>query len=169
MAREKARKKPRQDDGNPDVADTARSEPEATTDADAFVPPEGSADDRRERGGWVQELFKRTFYAGVGSIFTSEEGLRRMASEFSLPKDVANYLIGQAQGTKDELFGAVAKEMRGFLEGLNLHEEIQRVLTSLSFEIKTEVRFIPNDKKLKPNVRNRVSVKRTRKPTESDN
>jgi hypothetical protein len=116
---------------------------------------------RQRLEGLVPEVIKRTFYAGLGAVFTTEEGIRRVANEFSLPKDVARVLVQQAQSTKDELFRIVAGELRGFLESLNLNEELQRLLTSLSFEIKTEIRFIPNEAKVvKPNLKNRVSVKR---------
>lgn len=109
----------------------------------------------------MPEILKRTFYAGLGAVFTTEEGVRRLANEFSLPKDVANYLVQQAGSTKKELFRIVAAELRGFLESLNLNEELARLLTSLSFEIKTEIRFIPNDARVvKPQLRNRVAVKR---------
>ncbi len=120
---------------------------------------------RQRLEGLVPEIVRRTFYAGLGAVFTTEEGVRRLANEFSLPKDVARYLIQQAQSTKDELFRIVAAELRGFLESLNLNEELQHLLTSLSFEIKTEIRFIPNDQKvLKPKIKNRVAVRR--KPRE---
>ena len=108
----------------------------------------------------VPELLRRTFYAGIGAVFTTEEGIRKLAKEVSMPKDAANYLIQQAQGTKKELFRIVAQELRGFLESLNLTEELQRLLTTLSFEIKTEIRFIPNDAKLQPSIKNKMSVKR---------
>ena len=110
----------------------------------------------------VPEILRRTFYAGVGAVFTTEEGIRKLANEISMPKDAATYLISQAQGTKKELFRIVAQELRGFLESLNLTEEMQRVLTTVSFEIKTEIRFIPNDAntKLKPSIKNKVAVKR---------
>ena len=116
---------------------------------------------RQRLEGLVPEIIRRTFYAGLGAVFTTEEGMRKMATEFSLPKDVARYLIQSAQSTKDELFRIVAGELRAFLESLNLNEELQRLLTSLSFEIKTEIRFIPNDQKLlKPKVSNRIAVRR---------
>ena len=35
------------------------------------------------------DLIRRTLYAGLGAVFASEEGIRRIANEFSLPKDVA--------------------------------------------------------------------------------
>jgi hypothetical protein len=120
--------------------------------------------------GLVPDLVKRTFYAGLGAVFTTEEGIRKLANEFSLPKDVASYLINSAQSTKDELFRIVAKEMREFLEGLNISNEIAKLLTTLSFEIKTEIRFIPNDEKVggvKPEIKKQVAVKVNREPEKS--
>ena len=106
------------------------------------------AEPRDKRGrldGFIPDIVKRTFYAGLGAVFTTEEGIRKIASDLKLPKDVANYLIQQAASSKDELFRVVGKEMRGFLETVNISGELQKLLTSLSFEIKTEIRFIPND------------------------
>ena len=129
---------------------------------------EGSLRGRFEKV--LPEMFKRTFYAGLGALFTTEEGIRKIAADFHLPKDVAGYLITQAASSKDELFRVVARELRGFLEGVNLSGELQKLLTSLSFEVKTEIRFIPNDESVagvKPEFKNEMSVKRAeadRKP-----
>src|SRR5262249_17513103 len=127
-------------------------------------------DDRDERTikqrieALIPDLVKRTFYAGLGAVFTTEEGIRKIASEFSLPKDVANYLINSAQSTKNELFKVVAREMREFLEKVNLQEEIAKLLTTLSFEIKTEIRFIPNEEAIggvKPDIKRSVAIKKS--------
>ena len=116
-----------------------------------------SARDKRGRlEQFIPDIVKRTFYAGLGAVFTTEEGIRKIASDLKLPKDVANYLIQQAASSKDELFRVVGKELRGFLETVNISGELQKLLTSLSFEIKTEIRFIPNDEAVggvKPDVK----------------
>jgi len=125
---------------------------------DAAAREEGEPRDR-QRGrleGFIPDIVKRTFYAGLGAVFTTEEGIRKIASDLKLPKDVANYLIQQAAASKDELFRVVGKELRGFLETVNISGELQKLLTSLSFEIKTEIRFIPNDEAIagvKPDVK----------------
>ncbi len=125
---------------------------------------EAEAPEKKSRLDLIPDIIKRTFYAGLGAVFTTEEGIRKMASEFQLPKDVANYLIQQAASSKDELFRIVAKELRGFLESVNVSGELQKLLTSLSFEVKTEIRFIPNDEAVggvKPDIKlPKVSVKR---------
>ncbi len=164
---------PHDEDGDDLLADDD-APPEAHADDDA--PPDNGADAReareeepRHRGrleGFIPDIVKRTFYAGLGAVFTTEEGIRKIASDLKLPKDVANYLIQSAAASKDELFRVVGKELRGFLETVNISGELQKLLTSLSFEIKTEIRFIPNDEAIagvKPDVKvGRMSFRRNR-------
>ena len=112
----------------------------------------------------IPEIVKKTFAAGLGALFTTEEGIRRLAKDLSLPKDVAGYLAHTAGDAKDELLRLIAREVREFLETVNLSEEVSKMLTMLSFEIKTEIRFIPNDEQygggVKPDVKARVGIKR---------
>jgi hypothetical protein len=113
----------------------------------------------------IPEIVKKTFAAGLGALFTTEEGIRKLTKELSLPKDVAGYLADTAGDAKDEILRIIAREVREFLETVNLSEEISKMLTMLSFEIKTEIRFIPNDEQygggIKPDVKARVGIKRT--------
>ena len=148
--------------------------------ADMHEPePEPEPNRRGRLEGFIPDIVKRTFYAGLGAVFTTEEGIRKIASDLKLPKDVANYLIQSAASTKDEMFRVVGKELRGFLENVNLSGEMQKLLTSLSFEIKTEIRFIPNDEAVggvKPDVklgrmafrRNKDRDKDDKKPGDKD-
>src|ERR1700757_2141133 len=127
---------------------------------------ESEPERKRRLEGFIPDIVKRTFYAGLGAVFTTEEGIRKIASDLKLPKDVANYLIQSAAASKDELFRVVGKELRGFLETVNISGELQKLLTSLSFEIKTEIRFIPNDEAIagvKPDVKvGRMSFRRNK-------
>ncbi|MGE5184470.1 MAG: hypothetical protein ACM31C_20510 [Acidobacteriota bacterium] len=114
----------------------------------------------------VPELVKKTFAAGMGAVFSTEEGLRRIAREVSLP-DVVGYVASSADGAKDKVWEIIARETREFLSNLNLTEEIAKILTTLSFEIKTEIRFIPNSERFggaEPDVKASVRLKRADKP-----
>lgn len=136
--------------------------PIADADDDDTAPLPDSVRQRLE--AFVPELVKRAFTAGLGAVFTTEEGLRRLAKDISLPKDVAGYLVSTAATTKDELLRVTAGEVRNFLAGLNLTEELAKVLTTLSLEVKTEIRFIPNAEKyggVEPDVKASVRVKRS--------
>jgi hypothetical protein len=115
----------------------------------------------------VPEMLKRLFVAGMGAFLSSEEGVRRLASEFSLPKDVASFLITQAQSTKDELFRIVAREIREFLETINLGAELTKILTSLTFEVKMQIRLLPNEQRtaIQPDVKGTVKVVKNGEPS----
>jgi hypothetical protein len=118
----------------------------------------------------VPELVKKTFSAGMGAVFQTEEGIRRIAREVSLP-DVAGYIASSADGAKDKVFEVIARETRDFLSTLNLTEEIAKILTTLSFEIKTEIRFIPNSERFagaEPDVKASVRLKRNDKPEKDE-
>lgn len=133
---------------------------ESNNGADGFGDEEGGGESRRSRV--VPELVKRLFVAGMGALFTSEEGIRRLASEFSLPKDVANYLIAQGKSTKNELFRIMAREFREFLNSINLGQEITKALTSLTFEVKMQIRLLPTERMdaVRPSIKGDIKVHR---------
>ncbi|MEO7732065.1 MAG: hypothetical protein ABIY55_13915 [Kofleriaceae bacterium] len=109
----------------------------------------------------VPELVKKTFAAGMGAVFSTEENIRKIARE-SLP-EMAGYIASSADGAKDKVFDVIARETREFLSNLNVSEEIAKILTTLSFEIKTEIRFIPNSDRFvgaEPDVKASVRLKR---------
>lgn len=55
---------------------------------------------------------------------------------------------------------AAGTEVRSWLEHLNLHEEITKVLSKMVVEVKTEIRFRPNDEgRVVPETTNEVKVK----------
>ncbi|MBV8653668.1 MAG: hypothetical protein JO255_19550 [Alphaproteobacteria bacterium] len=144
-----------------------KTEPEPSPVEEEVVAEVKEAQKRGRLDQFIPDIVRRTFYAGLGAVFTTEEGIRKLASDFHLPKDITNYLIQQAASSKDELFRVVGKELRGFLETVNISGELQKLLTSLSFEIKTEIRFIPNDQAVggvKPDMKvGRMSIKRAKK------
>jgi hypothetical protein len=109
----------------------------------------------------VPELVKKTFAAGLGAVFSTEEGIRKIARE-GIP-DFAGYIASSADGAKDKVFDVIARETREFLGNLNVSDEIAKILTTLSFEIKTEIRFIPNTERFigaEPDVKASVRLKR---------
>ncbi len=91
----------------------------------------------------VPEILRKTFTAGMGAVFATEDGIRRITKDLSLPKDVAGYLVDTAGGAKDEIVRILAKEVREFLQSANLADEVARVLSKVTVEIKTEINFSP--------------------------
>ena len=125
--------------------------------------PPGS--ERRGRlEGVIPDLIKKTVQVGFDRTVGAQESIRNFISESKLPKEIANALLQQVDDTKNGLFRVVAKEIRGFLEAVDFQRELQKLLTTVSFEIKTEIRFIPNDsapdKLGRPEVKANMRVKR---------
>jgi hypothetical protein len=135
-------------------------------------PPFDREDTERERSRVeriLPEVIKRILEGGYERLAEAPENVREFVREMKLPKEVLALMFAQIDETKNGLYRVVAKEIRDFLEQTNLAEELSKVLTTLSFEVKTEVRFIPNDAKPggapKPDVRSRVAVRRDKKST----
>lgn len=125
-------------------------------------PEEKEAERRKFTERLLPELIKRVVEAGVVKLAEGPENLRHFVHEMRLPKDVANYLFAQIDETKNGLYRVVAREIRDFLEHTNIAEEVTNALTKLSFEIKTEIRFVPNDAPSrlfpKPDVKSEVKL-----------
>jgi len=115
----------------------------------------------------VPEIIKRLLEAGVGKIAEGPENIRQFVSELKLPKEIISYLLVQIDETKNGVYRIVSKEIRDFLQETNFGEELTKILTKLSFEVKTEIRFIPNDAAgpnsiAKPDIRTSVNVRSDR-------
>jgi len=97
----------------------------------------------------IPDLLKRAVEkaveTGVGRLSDNSDSLRNFVGDMKLPKEVLHYLYQQIDDTKSGLYRVVAKEIRDVLEHTQFADEITKILTKLSFEIKTEIRFIPND------------------------
>jgi hypothetical protein len=126
---------------------------------------------RRRLETFVPELVRKTFAAGLGAVFTTEEGIRKITKDIPQAKDMVDYLASTAGSTKDDVLRMMARETREFLQTVNFSEEIAKMLTMLSFEVKTEIRFIPNDEKyggVEPDVKAKVRMKRQGAATETE-
>ena len=139
-------------------------------------PPRDASERRTRLEGLLGEAFRRAVErgveAGVGTLKMADK-LRDAVDDVPLPKEIAGYIFSQIDDTKNALVRVVAREVREFLDATDVANELQRALTSLSFEIKTEVRFIPNDAGgVRPSVRATAAPKMKRRteppPAEGD-
>jgi hypothetical protein len=118
---------------------------------DPLIPP--PAEDGGPRGSLADGV-KKALLAGVGALFLTEEGARRLARDWKLPKDVAAFLGTQAQSAKDEILRLFADEVRRFLESESVRREFWKALSENAVEIRAEIRFRPEkDGTPRPEVR----------------
>jgi hypothetical protein len=92
----------------------------------------------------MPEGFKRRIEAGVESVL-KDGRLKSLMGELKLPKEIVAHMISQVDDTKQAAVAVIARETRLFLEKTNLSEEIVNMLSKISLEVKTQVRFVPNE------------------------
>ena len=111
--------------------------------------------------GGLQDALRKALLAGMGAIFLTEEGARRLAREWKLPKELIGYLGAQASGAKDEVLRVFSDEVRRFFESEAVRREFTRALSSMVIEVKAEIRVRPSeDGKLEPAVKADVKARR---------
>ena len=113
-------------------------------------PPPGAGptpkESRRSRfESVIPEIIKRAVELGVEKARESPENVRQFVHDLKVPKEVAHVIFQQIDDTKNGLFRVVAKEIRDFLEHTNFSGEVQKLLTTVQFEVNTTIRFTPND------------------------
>jgi hypothetical protein len=101
-------------------------------------PPD---DDKR---GFVPDFVRRMAWAGLGAVFMSEEGVRRVAGQLKLPKEALGFLLQQAEKTKDEVGRVVSDEVRKFLQSDRLRDELLKLVAGMTIEVKAEVKLVPD-------------------------
>jgi hypothetical protein len=139
-----------------------------TTDDD---PPESitrGPDERPQREPRrMSDTVKKALSQGFRAARSGEEKIRGMVSD-AMPKELVPYIKGAIDSAREEVVKIVGTQTRKFLEGIDVGGEIAKILTALSFEIKTEIRFIPNDQKIKPEIKTTVRPKRVKPEPDDD-
>ena len=107
-------------------------------------------------------MVRKAVLTGVGALFLTEEGARKVAREWKLPKDLATYLVSQASGAKDEVLRVLGQELRRLLDSETFRKEILKSVENMTVEIHAEMRLKASDGEPTPPVK--VKVKRRARP-----
>jgi hypothetical protein len=115
-------------------------------------PPDPLDDDaeqvqpgREGRAGFVPEFVRKVAVAGLGALFMTEEGIRNLAGQLKLPKEVLGFILTQAEKTKDEVGRVLAEELRRFLQSEKLREEFVKLMSGMTLDVRAQIRLVPSD------------------------
>ena len=117
---------------------------------DVNLPQVGTLEDASAEAGdggarrAFTDTVRKAVLTGLGAVFLTEEGARKVARDWKLPKEIVGYIVSQAGSAKDEIVRVVSEEVRKFFESEALRREFLRVLTSMSIEVHAEVRLKPS-------------------------
>jgi len=117
--------------------------PDETPPDDPLDEPVGGDDDKTLRGV-IPELVRKVAVAGLGAVFMTEEGIRALAGQLKLPREVLTYILGQAERTKDQVGTVISEEVRRFLQSDRLRDEFLKLLAGMTIEVKAEVKLVPD-------------------------
>jgi hypothetical protein len=113
----------------------------------------------------LQEALRKVLLTGMGALFLTEEGARRLAREWKLPKELAGYLGQQASGAKDEVMRIFSQEVRRFFESEAVRRDVTRALSSMVVEVKAEIRVRPDENgEPRPEVKAEVRARPAEEP-----
>lgn len=124
------------------MAGESEDYPPDPLDDDADLPPNAS---REGRAGFVPEFVRKMAVAGLGAIFMTEEGIRNLAGQLKLPKEVLGFILSQAERTKDEIGRVLAEEVRRFLQSEKLREEFVKLMSGMTLDVRAQIRLVPAD------------------------
>ena len=114
--------------------------------------------------GFLPDAVKKAIVAGVTAVFMTEEGARRLAREWKLPKDVMAFIGGQAAAAKEEILRIFSEEVRRFLESEAVRRDFWKALSDMTIEIRADVRLRSDaEGRPRPDVRAEVKGRRTRR------
>ncbi|MCO4754046.1 MAG: hypothetical protein KC478_06170 [Bacteriovoracaceae bacterium] len=103
----------------------------------------------------IGDMVKKIFSTGISAAFMTEESIRGLVQDLPLPKEIIQGLLQNAKATKTEFILSVKKELKTYLDKVDLTKEIDRVLEDYDLEIKANIKF-----KKKPGAKKRsVQVK----------
>lgn len=107
-------------------------------------PLDGDAPEGDEKKGFVPDFVRRMAWAGIGAVFMSEEGVRRLAGQLKLPKEALSFLLQQADKTKDEIGRVVSDEVRKLLQSDRLRDEFLKMIAGMTIEVRAEIKLVPD-------------------------
>ena len=109
-------------------------------------PPRDKDDRERSRlERIVPDLVRKIVDVGVEKLADGPENLKQLLSDLKLPKEAISVLTSHLDETKREVTQVLAREIREFLESASLADELTKLLSGLTLEVKTQIRFVPSD------------------------
>jgi len=93
----------------------------------------------------ASEFVKKILTVGIGTIFLTEESIRKLVTDFKLPKELLGGLLDSASKTKKDFIESFSKEIVAQLKtSVDPQKLTQELIENNEFEITIKVK--PNKK-----------------------
>ncbi len=139
------------------------------TDDDPLAGDDAAEADGKPGSRFVPDFVRRMAWAGLGAVFMSEEGIRRLAGQLKLPKEALGFLLAQAEKTKDDVGRVVSEEVRKLLQSDKLRDEMLKLIAGMTIEVRAEIKLVPDRVKGKaPSLLPKIAVHELKTKYSSD-
>jgi hypothetical protein len=97
----------------------------------------------KESDGKVLDVLKKVMNTGLGAAFMTEEVVKNIFHDMSLPKDVMGNLLQGAKSTKEEFLKAVTQGVNDYLKQIHLTKELHHILDRYEFDFQVKMTLRP--------------------------
>ncbi len=103
---------------------------------------------------------KKVINSFISSLPLSEEKIRKYLVEKNIPSEFINYIIQQIRISQKNFSETIKEEVKKYISAIDISGEIQRILSKMVIEIKTEIRLVPTDRSgYKSNIKSNVTLR----------
>jgi|YNPNPStandDraft_1061719.scaffolds.fasta_scaffold171508_1 gas vesicle protein len=96
----------------------------------------------------------------ISSLPLSEDRLRKYLLDKNVPAEFINFIVQQINTSRKNITETIKEEVKKYISAIDISSEIQRILSKMVIEIKTEIRLVPSDKNhYKSSVKSTVNLR----------
>ena len=98
-----------------------------------------SEKEKGDKEGRLAEILKKVMNTGIGAAFMTEDVVKGVLSDLSLPKELLNNLLQGAKSTKEEFLNSVKNGVTEYFNHLDFRKELMKVLDTYDFEVQAKI------------------------------
>ena len=103
----------------------------------SMLPGEGEEPDSSSILGGLAGIFHRVMDMGEGGL--------KWSTDMRIPKEVILYGKEQIGSLRRDVVKTVGAELKNFLGSINMTQELLKIFTLLTFEVKMQIRLVPSE------------------------
>jgi hypothetical protein len=96
----------------------------------------------------IPDLLRRGITAGLSSLFTTNEVMRRAVGD-AMPREWVDFALDQSERTRAEFIERFAGELARTLENLELVQMAEQFFEGRTIEIRAQIQVLPREGKLR--------------------
>jgi hypothetical protein len=97
--------------------------------------------EKHEKESSLAEVLKKVISIGVGAAFMTEDAVRNILSDLSLPKDILSGLIQNARGAKEEFSKNIREELKKHFSKIDPKTIIHELAENYDIDIHAKLKF----------------------------